>query len=391
MNVIHVARLINNITQVPIQLLGAESEIIFSLPETFRKTHFHLSAKDLFDGHTSLPILHELLTYYVLDTPENDGVYLLLGPVWLKKPSVFDKDQVKHHFSGTEKKRKTSVLDYLPIFSAEQFIQIVQLCYYTLYQCELSDLTLLPQDTAHISSSLQSVLTTQNQFERREFSLPHNSYLEEKRFLEAVKSGDVALVKKLYAKPTAGTAGKLSDDPLRNQKNLFIAHITLLTRAAVDGGLSNEDAYTMSDAYINRSEYCTRIKDILALKEQSLLDFTECIAKTKYDAFSPLVKKSIDYISLHLHYDISLTAIAKSLNIAPSYLSRLFHQETGSTLVSYTQKERIHAAQNMLRFSDYSYLEIATYLNFKSQSYFISVFKKITGLTPMQYRKKTGA
>ena len=73
--------------------------------------------------------------------------------------------------------------------------------------------------------------------------------------------------------------------------------------------------------------------------------------------------------------------------LPPKYLSALFHKETGQTLTVFIHKVLIEKAQNLLAHSDYSLGEISTYLNFSSQSYFISIFKRYTGITPRQYRK----
>lgn len=232
-----------------------------------------------------------------------------------------------------------------------------------------------------------STLIAENKFERREFDAPHNLYADEHKLLSAVSAGDVKLVKKLSKEPKTGTPGRLSPDPLRNQKNLLIVSITIISRAAIDGGLSNEEAFTLSDAYILRSEYCNTVSEVIQIGNEALVEFTERVADVHMHSYSPIVEKAIDYISLHLHSSLTLEDTSKALNISPSYLSRLFRKETGVTYITFIQKERIHAAANMLRFSQYSYIEIATYLGFKSQSYFGNVFKKYIGKTPMEYRR----
>ena len=68
-------------------------------------------------------------------------------------------------------------------------------------------------------------------------------------------------------------------------------------------------------------------------------------------------------------------------------LNPILVKETRQTLTVFIHKVLIEKAQNLLAYSDYSLGEISTYLNFSSQSYFISIFKRYTGITPGQYRK----
>ena len=56
-------------------------------------------------------------------------------------------------------------------------------------------------------------------------------------------------------------------------------------------------------------------------------------------------------------------------------------------LADFIQLQRIEEAKNLLRFSDYQISEISTFLAFSSQSYFTSVFKRHTGVTPKKYRE----
>jgi AraC-like DNA-binding protein len=67
----------------------------------------------------------------------------------------------------------------------------------------------------------------------------------------------------------------------------------------------------------------------------------------------------------------------------------LFHRETGLTFSDYVMRQRIETAGNMLRYSDYSSTEISEILAFSSQSYFIRCFRKVYGMTPSEYRRKS--
>lgn len=58
------------------------------------------------------------------------------------------------------------------------------------------------------------------------------------------------------------------------------------------------------------------------------------------------------------------------------------------TLSQYIQEQKIEKAKSLLKTTDRSILEIATYLGFSSQGYFQNVFKKLTGMTPKEYRNQ---
>ena len=103
--------------------------------------------------------------------------------------------------------------------------------------------------------------------------------------------------------------------------------------------------------------------------------------------YSPAISRVIDSIYHGKNKTLILNQLAASVNLTPKYLFDLFHKETGQTLTTFIHHVLIEKAKNLLAHSDYSLGEISTYLNFSSQSYFISIFKKYTGVTPGQYRK----
>jgi AraC-like DNA-binding protein len=63
-------------------------------------------------------------------------------------------------------------------------------------------------------------------------------------------------------------------------------------------------------------------------------------------------------------------------------------KEMGISVSEYIRRKRVEAAENMLRYSDYTLIEISQYLAFSSYSHFAGVFHAYTGLTPKEYRKR---
>ena len=81
--------------------------------------------------------------------------------------------------------------------------------------------------------------------------------------------------------------------------------------------------------------------------------------------------------------------MAEHVGLSAGYFSVLFHRETGLAFSDYVMRQRIETAGNMLRYSDYSSTEISEILAFSSQSYFIRCFRKVYGMTPSEYRRKS--
>ncbi len=89
----------------------------------------------------------------------------------------------------------------------------------------------------------------------------HNSYNLEKQMLIAVRNGDDASYQHFF-RPliSSGDFGRVAKDQLRNQKNLLICHITLLTCQAIEGGLSPSEAFALSDQLCQQIEALQNIE-----------------------------------------------------------------------------------------------------------------------------------
>lgn len=230
---------------------------------------------------------------------------------------------------------------------------------------------------------------TYKSFLNREYEFKHSPFEKEFEFYEYVKSGDTDGVERTMTALGGNGAGQLSDDKLRNLKYHFIITIALITRFCVEGGMEMETAYTLSDLYINRADKCVREEDIHILHREAILEYTNQMNRLAHDnIYSKPVIMTMDYIYDNLHSKISESEIAEYVSLSTTYISRLFKREVGVTISTYIAIKRIETAQNMLKYSDYSPVDIGNYLAFTSHSHFISVFKKYTGMTPNEYRKR---
>lgn len=180
--------------------------------------------------------------------------------------------------------------------------------------------------------------------------------------------------------------GRLSADKLRQTKYLAVSMIAVICRIAVSSGVPEALAYSMSDGAILRIDKLDNPDEILLLEMNTIYEFASEVAKSKAAAaYSKHVRKTIDFIVANLHSAITLEALAESTPYSAAYLAKLFKKEVGQTVSDYILTRRIEEAQHMIRDGKTS-REITYLLHFCSQSYFIRQFKKITGMTPGQYR-----
>lgn len=226
------------------------------------------------------------------------------------------------------------------------------------------------------------------EFLNREYNVSHLSYEREMAFFHSIKQGDIEEAHRLFEPLNSEEMGKLSDDSLRNLKYHLIITVALITRYCIEGGMEMETAYNISDIYIRSIDKCRAEEEINMLHRELVDDYAQRMnIIRKQNKYPRVITICLDYIYDNLHQKITLEELSEKVNLSSSYLSKLFHKEVGLTISAYVTKKRIEAAENMLKFSDYSCLEISDYLCFSSESHFISIFKKHTGYTPKNYRE----
>lgn len=234
-------------------------------------------------------------------------------------------------------------------------------------------------------------------FQNREYGKSHNPYDQELREFSSIEHGDLEQLKRSHEEDYTGEVGQLAKDPLRQAKNISIVLITLASRAAIRGGLLPEVSFSLSDSYIQKIEECNDIPALFHLSRgaefqyaQMVKDIIEQKKGLQNKNPNPHINKCKDYIFAHLHDKILITDIADELQINANYLSELFHKCEKMSLTEFIRNEKIKLAKNLLVYSQYTYIEIASYLGFSSQSHLGKQFKHVTGYTLKQYRQEFG-
>lgn len=225
--------------------------------------------------------------------------------------------------------------------------------------------------------------------ESREDFIPHTPYQYEKNMLEAIRMGNAELAAECWAlMDTAGKAGTLSENPLRQAQILLISLITMITRAAMDAGVPEDLAYAMSDSYIQTSEACKTVQNILVLQQRAIRDFANAVKHQKNSPpFSRGIRNAINYIHSHMQEKITLEQLSAAAGLSKGRFSHLFREETGQSPMAYVQKEKLETAKNLLLYTDYSVSEISTILCYSGESHFIKAFEKYCGAAPGRYRR----
>lgn len=102
------------------------------------------------------------------------------------------------------------------------------------------------------------------------------------------------------------------------------------------------------------------------------------------------VQEVAEYLKAHYDTFDTLDELAAGFYISKSYLTRIFKEVTGFTIIEYLNMVRVKKAKHLLKNSNYSVTEIAILSGYESITYFERVFKNLTGLTPIKYKANKG-
>ncbi len=324
------------------------------------------------------------MAWIALADNNSDGVLeniYVIGPVFTANTTEKSISQMAQHMQISVSLK----LDFLEQMKTVPTVMISAFCRYgaMLYYC----LTGQKMDAYDMLSLEESSFLTKEPRHSKEM---HGTWTAEQMMLRIVEEGDENHQMLLSENQVHGQIGKIAEAPLRQCKNELIIWIALCARAAIRGGLEVETAFTISDYYIQSVEESSTTAEAYSYSGEMFDTLVRRVSQLKKNNYSRAVSACIDYVKMNLWDKIDPEAMAQKLGYTTYYLTTRFKKETGKTLNSYINEQKVEMAKLQLIGTEKSLTEISEDLHFSSQNYFGSVFKKFTGMTPGAYRESKG-
>lgn len=217
----------------------------------------------------------------------------------------------------------------------------------------------------------------------------HKVWSAEQALLQMVRTGDLNYQEAFSVSSGISTGVPVhSDDALRQSKTTFTVFTSIVCRAAIEGGLSPDEAYSLGDSYIQTAESARTMDELMSLPLTMYDDFIHRVHKCRTNPkLSRQIQQCVDYIEMHLDQKILASDLAALVGYTEYYLTRKFKKETGLSVADYTKFAKIERAKVLLKSTDRTVQDIAKQLGFGTRNYFSHVFQKITGQTPVEYRE----
>lgn len=170
-------------------------------------------------------------------------------------------------------------------------------------------------------------------------------------------------------------------------KCLMFDLVNTMLKTLPEINCANDGAFLHELNIINRLMKCERVQDMKHQIVDILREICNYIqqSKSKKDVF---IDRVIDYVDDN-YYDIniSVAVIAEKFQLTPSYLSKLFKEQTGLGLLDYMAKARIDKAKQLLKEGQMDIKDIAKAVGYFNIGSFIRTFKKLEGVTPGSYKE----
>ena len=364
----------------------------YSMTHAYWPDYYETVAKQLDVSSGVSSFWHELPEAYMIcldiavDAPNGARYYICVGPALTRMYN----DSFFYSLKGWEKlppKDKPAILTmykHLPFFNTRvknEFWMSYQL-FKNVNQVESSVLDI------PIVKSTSSVMDVPNNISEPPISAEqiHLNYDGEKKWRAFVSAGDRDRAKQAISNAASTDFSyRMPDNPIRCQKNVYLSMNTILRVAAFDGGAFPVDVHNTHEYFAVAIENAKNMMDIERVAQSIIDKYCDIVIAARTKKCSPPVKKAVTYIHNHYAQPLSLKQLASELHYSEAHISRVFQQEMGETVGSYTNKLRVENAARLLGSGTYSITDIAIQVGFSSYSKFSVEFKKQFGMTATDY------
>lgn len=165
--------------------------------------------------------------------------------------------------------------------------------------------------------------------------------------------------------------------------------IHLANRSLKEAGVSEQEVF--GDVASTPYETLLQFDTVRALRDWMTNVYRELLralrSRQTPSTHSDLVRRTLEWIRRRHAEPITLQLAADEAGVNSSYLSRVFKEETKLGFADYVTRFRVDQAKRLIREGETDLKEIVRRTGFSSYNYFFTVFKKVTGITPLEYEK----
>lgn len=349
---------------------GYDYQTLFTDLEKKAKKHALITGK-----------LNELLLLYAFSDH-----YFIFGPF---RCNLTDRNILYKYLDALNTPLSQYELTYtqlaaLPIYCLEDIRDIIYLINYLftgetaeqLANCNFQQLT----QTTHLLNKERRTLLPQAPLSYARI------YQHEKKLLTCIKKNEPQQLPKLIQTISWSKLGQnLGPDLLRTQKDYLIVLLEKVTHLATENQLPPTESKRLQNVFVTEIELCTTTAQLIETCTSALLLFTQELADRQEKIRSPLIDQISKYIKNNLNAPLRIDELCAHFNLSQAKLKYLFKIELQMTIRQYIILQKITVAKQLLC-TDSDIQKLPQALGFSDYAHFAKTFKRLTGLTPKQFR-----
>lgn len=208
----------------------------------------------------------------------------------------------------------------------------------------------------------------------------------ERQLQQSIRAGDKEGSQRLLNVLLSGLYLACGNDLAKIKQHVH-SLLVLMSRAAIDGGADVNDIFRLSQSYEPEIEKLRNLEELNRWLSMVLHRFINFVFDFNDIKHHNVIYQTTAYIKENLAEKLTLEDAAEHVSLSKSYFCRILKDELGYTFTEYVNHLRVERAKLYLRDSTMSIADIAYAVGFDDQSYFTRIFKRLTNVSPGQYRK----
>ena len=339
-------------------------------------------------GQSYITICHAgiaLVCVPIMDMDKTLGAMFFGKCLWSEASDVLTEDLQQRIDLKIEKKKLTYAISKLPQVHGRNIQKASEFLFDLLYEVGGFDPIVVRwrQERSEQQSKIGEFIQEQKKLAAK-WQYPLES---ERELMGKVKIGDRTGAKEIL-NSILGTILFNNPGDLGILKARMLELLSILSRAAVEGGVDINMMLEKNLAYVNKVMQIENQQDLCTWISRALNEFLELVYSTADAKKITQIRPAVNYIDANYDKPITLADIAKASFLSVSRLAHVFKEQMGTTLIDYLTHVRIERAKQMLLATDQNCTEICFEVGYNNQSYFTRTFKDLVGMTPRQFRAK---